>query len=217
MPLLPCSACGHAISRSALACPQCGHPQAPAAAAPDAAPNVAPPRADVAGEAPRACFRCGQQGAESTRYCSRCGLMFGSAATNSVPGVSFALPTPTGDADSILERIAEYERISAILWLVLGIIQVVSVVAIIAGIWNIIAAISRFKLPAMIRARDPAVPAAYEGVAQLIVLGVLNLFLGGAIGVLFVVFDFYVRSLVLQHRHLFEVATPAQPPPLPDA
>jgi hypothetical protein len=58
----------------------------------------------------------------------------------------------------------------------------------------------------MILARDARVPAAYEGVAQLIIIGILNLLLGGVIGVLFVVFDFIIRDMVLGNRHLFDQA-----------
>jgi len=99
--------------------------------------------------------------------------------------------------EQTLRRIADYERISGILWLILGIVQVLMIVTIIVGIWNIYAATTRMKLQPLILARDSRVPAAYEGVGQLIVIGVLNLLLGGIIGVVFVVFDFIIRDMVL--------------------
>jgi hypothetical protein len=48
----------------------------------------------------------------------------------------------------------------------------------IAGIWNIITSIMRWKLPDRIRQRDPAIPMIYQSIAQLVVLGVVNVLLG---------------------------------------
>ncbi|MCX7041799.1 MAG: hypothetical protein NT117_03755 [Gammaproteobacteria bacterium] len=104
----------------------------------------------------------------------------------------------------MLGRIADYERVSAILWMILGVLQVLFIVTIIAGVWNIFAAASRFRTSPLIRARDPGIPAAYEsGLVQLVILGALNFFLGAGIGVAFVIFDFFIRDLVLKNQHLF--------------
>lgn len=117
-------------------------------------------------------------------------------------------PMPTGASDDhIIRRLADYEKISAWLWMILGIVQVLSLVAAIAGVWNIIAAYSRFQVVPRIKARDPAIPADYEGLGGIILIGVVNLFVGGAIGVIFAVFDLYVRDQVLNNRHLFNVTS----------
>lgn len=125
------------------------------------------------------------------------------------PG-AFVGVAPAVSDEVLLARIADYERISAILWLILGIIQVLMIITIIAGIWNIYAATTRFAMSPRIRARDPGVPAAYEGnLVQLVILGALNFFLGAGFGVLFVIFDFYIRDTVLKNRRLFDsVAAP---------
>lgn len=106
--------------------------------------------------------------------------------------------------DTTIRRIADYERVSGILWIVLGVLQCISLVGIVAGIWNIVAGISRVRSTSAILARDPGVPAMFEGIAGLIVIGIVNLLLGGAIGVIFIVFDFVIRDMVLNNRHLFE-------------
>lgn len=226
MALIACVECGHAVGRSAPTCPQCGCPDpatAPTilAAAPHAAKaaasdiDCAPP---VQGTASAYCTHCGKARPTLAKFCPACGHAAqstspGSAATEFAPAL---LRAPDGMADArMLDRIASYERTSAIVWLVFGILQIVSVVAVIAGIWNILAAVSRFKLSPMIRARDPQIPGIYEGIGQLIVIGVINLLVGGVIGVVFVGFDFYVRSLVLENRHLFaNSASPAVAQPL---
>ena len=111
--------------------------------------------------------------------------------------------TPKERADFI-RRMADYEKVSAILWLVLAVVQIVSVFAIIAGVWNIFASISRFGMEKKIRKADPSVPTEYEGLAQLIIIGLINLFFGAAIGVAFVAADFYIRDQILKNRHVFD-------------
>jgi hypothetical protein len=107
------------------------------------------------------------------------------------------------DGDLTIRRLADYERISGILWIVLAAIQILTVVGIIAGIWNILAGISRINVSKQITARDSKVPAIFESYTQLIVIGIINLLLGGIIGVAFVAFDFYIRDVVLRNARLF--------------
>lgn len=154
------------------------------------------------------CSRCGKPSSPGGSFCSGCGSAIESARSEDrvypAVGAAAIMAVPRPDADEhLLQRIADYERISGILWMILGILQVLMVVTIIVGIWNIFAASSRMKLRPMIMARDARIPAAYEDVTQLVIIGVLNLFLGGVIGVLFVVFDFIIRDMVLSNRRIF--------------
>jgi hypothetical protein len=118
----------------------------------------------------------------------------------------FAAGTATNDAESTIRRIADYERVSGILWIVIGVFQCLTLVGLIAGIWNIVAGISRIRIVPIILQRGSGVPSAFEGIGQLIVIGIINLMLGGLIGVLFVIFDFVIRDMVLRNRHIFEQA-----------
>lgn len=158
---------------------------------------------------------CGHPCDARDQYCATCGRHLPQHAPQA------SVPRAAAISDELmLARIADYERVSAILWLILGIVQVLLIVTIIAGVWNIFAATSRFKMSPLIRARDAGVPAAYEaGLVQLVILGALNFFLGAAVGVVFVIFDFYIRDLVLKHRHLFGhgewAAHPSGLPPTP--
>lgn len=155
------------------------------------------------------CPACGKPLSNGGKFCGSCGnavnAVLPEVGISQAHGVGIASTVPRFDAgEQTLRRIADYERISGILWLILGIVQVLMIVTIIVGIWNIVAAVSRLKLRPMILARDVQIPAIYEGVAQLIIIGILNLLLGGVIGVLFVVFDFIIRDMVLSNRHLFD-------------
>ena len=111
---------------------------------------------------------------------------------------------PIHDHQSLLiRRIADYEKISGIFWICLGSLQLLSIIGIIAGAWNIYAGITRIRAAKNILARDPGIPAAFENMNELIIIGVINFLLGGVIGIAFVAFDFYIRDLVLKNSALF--------------
>lgn len=117
------------------------------------------------------------------------------------------------DGELTIRRLGDYERISGILWIVLGAFQILTIIGIIAGIWNIFAGISRMKVSKRIKARENAVPGIFEDYTQLVVIGIINLLVGGVVGVVFVAFDFYIRDVVLKNARLF-TAEPIQQPAL---
>jgi hypothetical protein len=107
----------------------------------------------------------------------------------------------------LANQIANYELASAGLWLVLGLIQLASAVVLkftaIAGIWNIFAAYTRFRSSFAIRRRDPGIPEAFKPIWPLVAIGGVNLVVGGAIGVVFVLLDLYVRGQILENAEIF--------------
>jgi hypothetical protein len=109
--------------------------------------------------------------------------------------------------EQTIRRIADYERISGVLWLIIGIIQIATIIGAIAGIWNVIAATTRFRRSKQVRARYPGIPKSFEPIVGLVIVGVVNLLFGGVIGVIFVGFDFYIREKVLSNAHLFQKQT----------
>ena len=119
-----------------------------------------------------------------------------------------AWPSPPafGDeapADPLARGIATYERVSGALWILLGIVQLFSVVLIVAGVWNIVAGISRLAGAGRIERREARVPSMFQGVGGLVLIALVNLFFGAVLGVLLVAVDFYVRQRVLDNRHIF--------------
>lgn len=105
--------------------------------------------------------------------------------------------------NAIINKIADCQKISNILWLIISIIQILSIICIIAGIWNLVAVICSWKTPKKILHMDKDIPSYYEGVAGLIIAAIVNFLLGGLIGVILIGFDFYIRHLVLANKHLF--------------
>ena len=107
------------------------------------------------------------------------------------------------EGHDIARSIADYERLSGVLWIGLGALQIIAVVTAIAGAWNIWAGISRLSMSKRVRAREVAVPQAYEGLTQLVVIGLVNLIVGGVIGLVFVGLDLFIRERVLTNRWVF--------------
>src|SRR5215212_3183884 len=105
----------------------------------------------------------------------------------------------------LIRRIHDYERLSGILWIALGVLQILSICVLfifgiptmLVGIWNILAGISKLKIAPRILAREITVPAQFDSMNSLIVIGICNLVFGGVIGIIFVILDFYVRDQIL--------------------
>ena len=120
----------------------------------------------------------------------------------------------------ILDTIRKLELASGIVWSIIAGIQLlvallclivpfltfsVEMIALLAaGIWNILAALSRFNRAKQVQARKASVLASYESVTQLVIIAIVNLVLGAVIGALWVIIDFIIRDKVLRNRHLFD-------------
>ncbi len=119
-----------------------------------------------------------------------------------------------------IDSIKNLEMVSAIVWSIIAGIQMLIAIMLllipiygpsfeafsilIAGVWNIFAAISRFGLVKAIRGRRSSVVTAYQGVTQLIIIGIINLVLGAVIGALWVIIDFIIRDKVLKNKTIFD-------------
>lgn len=108
------------------------------------------------------------------------------------------------NADEIAKRIADKERKSRTIWLVIGIIQIVTVIFIIVGIWNVYAASTHRKAALNIEARKAFIPMAYKrSLARYIFFIMLNMVLGGFIGVIGCFYDLHIRSAILKNAEIF--------------
>ncbi len=110
----------------------------------------------------------------------------------------------TTDKQYQANRLAGYVRLSAILWLVISILQIISIYLIIAGIWNLFCAITSFSYEKKILNRDADVPERYEGLSGYIIIGLINVFLGGTIGCFLLIYDLWIRSEILSCRDIFD-------------
>ncbi len=121
--------------------------------------------------------------------------------------------TPWQGSQDTIDSIKNMEMVSAIVWGLIAGMQILvaigmqnceSIFLFVTGVWNVFAALSRFKMVKMIEKRLGSVVKSYESVSQLVVIGIVNLLIGGFIGALWVIFDFIIRDKVLKNRHLFD-------------
>jgi uncharacterized membrane protein len=166
----------------------------------------ASPQAIPSPTTPPAGWYADPQGGSGQRYWDGQAWQFEAAGQWSTQGSlapAYGYQFPDAAADSTAKGIATYERLSGVAWIVLGIFQILSVVLLIAGVWNIFAGITRLSAAPRIERREASVPLMFQGVAGLVVIGLVNLVFGAVIGIVMVAVDLYVRQRVLDNRHIF--------------
>jgi hypothetical protein len=72
------------------------------------------------------------------------------------------------------------------------------------------AGICRIKTKKFIRTRDSSIPARFRPITGLVIIGVINVLLGGIIGIVLIGFDIFIREKIIENSHLF-VATDTPP------
>jgi len=107
------------------------------------------------------------------------------------------------EAAEFIRKLSEYELISCCVWIGIAAIQICTCYGAIAGVWNIFVGISRYQMIDRVKARDARIPSEHEGLGMLITIALVNLILGGVIGIVLVAFDYYVRNQILENRHVF--------------
>ena len=109
---------------------------------------------------------------------------------------------------TVTKTLSDREKISAIVWLIIGICQCLSFVCIVSGAWNIYASISRFKQAKLVLNPWRGIVNSYDSWISNIIIGiVINVLFGGMIGVAGSIYDLIaVRGYVLSNRQVFEQA-----------
>lgn len=111
---------------------------------------------------------------------------------------------PSGD-NAVAAKVRKCEVALSIAWLVIGAIQCFTLYAAAAGVWNIVNAIVAMRNAKNITAHNPGVVPYFESrKTWLIVLAVVNLILGGVVGIVLVLFEWHLRDFVLRNRGSFE-------------
>lgn len=109
---------------------------------------------------------------------------------------------------SVTKTLSEREKVSAIVWLVIGVLQCLTLACIIAGAWNIYASIRRLKHSQAVLRPWRGIVRSYDNWLPGIIKGfVINLLLGGGFGILGCLYDlFLVRGYVLSNKDVFAEA-----------
>ena len=112
---------------------------------------------------------------------------------------------PVSGPAAVALKAKRCEVVSGVAWLLVGVVQLLMVYTAAAGVWNVINAFVALRNCKNITPGNPHVVPYFEGrKVWLIVMAVVNLILGGVVGVLLVLFDWHVRDFVLRNRSAFE-------------
>jgi len=104
-----------------------------------------------------------------------------------------------------LDKIAGLESTTAIVWLILGILQVLSLAFLLVGVWNIYWSTKSFKRATDIKNGQAWIPNTVDKELGIIILFIaINFIFGAVIGVIAPFLDLYIRDTILKKRYLFE-------------
>lgn len=112
------------------------------------------------------------------------------------------------DRNTVLKNISDKEKVGGIIWIVVATIQLLigltyNWITMFVGIWNLVFGIIRITNAGKMEQRANGIVEAYEKtLASIIIFLVLNIFVGGIIGVVGAIYDLVVRSYVLNNRNV---------------
>lgn len=102
------------------------------------------------------------------------------------------------------KKLSKYERTSGVIWLIIGIIQCISIIGIICGIWNIVISTQRLKYSKELELMPRGIYYDFDKqLTFLVIILVINIVLGAVIGVVGAVFDLIVRNYVMNNPKIF--------------
>ena len=108
----------------------------------------------------------------------------------------------------VSQTLSQREMISGIIWIVIGALQCVSIIGCICGAYNIYAGIMTLKRSKQVLRPWPGIVNYYEGwLTSIIIAIVVNLIIGGGIGVIGALYDlFAIRGYVLENKAVYQQA-----------
>lgn len=115
------------------------------------------------------------------------------------------------DKSNVLKNISKKEMTGAIIWIVLAVIQILLGIAfidyywvtLIIGIWNLINGITRITRAGKVEESQNTIVEEYErSLTGLIIFLIVNIFIGGLIGVIGVIYDMVTRNYVLNNKDI---------------
>ena len=153
------------------------------------------------------CGKCGNQIPDGVKFCNKCGASTSPGAApnpNAAPNPGAAYTGNAPAAEDLLTKLSERVKISAVIWLVIGILQILSGVFILVGAWNIYVAIKNMQYSKNILTNPVGIVAGQESMTFHIIGLVINLVFGAIIGVGGSLYDlFCVRALVMDNKNAF--------------
>ena len=148
------------------------------------------------------CTHCGKELLDEAVICMGCGC--------AVEGYNAQMFTgQTANADVLLNTLSERLNINGIIWLVIGILQIIGGIFInwfllIVGLLNIISSIQDMQYSKTLLENPTGIVAKFEPITGPIITLVYNLIIGGVIGVVGSIYYFVaIRNFVMENKQFF--------------
>lgn len=139
------------------------------------------------------CSKCGKEVSEEAVICTGCGCLMDNKISQAKPN------------NRLLTQLSEKVRTNAIIWIVIGALQIVSGIFFIVGIINIISAVNDMNYSKTVLDDPTNIVEKFEPLTFPIISLVYNLIFGGVIGIAGSIYYFVsIRSFVLENRAEFE-------------
>ncbi len=148
------------------------------------------------------CTHCGKELFDEAVICVGCGCPVGNAQSQSQQPKSV-------NGDALINTLAQRVQTNAIIWLVIGIIQVLAGIyaswfVIIVGVLNIISSVRDMNYCKTLDRNSTGIVAKFEPLAGPIITLIYNLVIGGVIGVVGSIYYFFgIRNFVMENKQFF--------------
>ena len=142
------------------------------------------------------CTHCGKELFDEAVICPGCGCSTGTA-----------VPQTTGT--DLIRKLAEKVKTNAIIWLVIGILQILAGVfggwfILIVGVLNVISSVQDMNYSKQLPENPTGIVQKFEPIIGPVITLVYNLIFGGIIGVIGSIYYFVgIRSFVMENKAAF--------------
>ena len=120
-------------------------------------------------------------------------------------GNFFNTAVATEQDDQKLQQLSQKVHTNAVIWLVIGVLQVLSVACALIGIINILSAVNDMKYSKAVLNNPNGIVKRFEPLGGPIFTLAYNLILGGVIGVIGSIYYFVaIRGFVMENKAYFE-------------
>ncbi|MBR1811734.1 MAG: zinc-ribbon domain-containing protein [Clostridia bacterium] len=142
------------------------------------------------------CPNCGETLESGLSFCTKCG-----AAVDPMGAQS----QPSKQDLAVLQELSRRIEFESKLWVIIGVLQCISLVGIIAGTYNFITASKNKKYADDILKRPVGIYNAFDSLNSWIITLLLNVFLGSIVGIIGSVYNYMsVRDYVKKNKDAFD-------------
>ena len=154
------------------------------------------------------CTKCGKQIHDEAVICVGCGSPVEDTYTKSFLDNS---PNQEVNSNNLVNTLSARYNTYGIIWIVIAIIQIISIACLPVGLWNLYAAYTNIKYGKAIRENPTNIVAAHTPIFGAVICLVINLIFGGVIGVAGSIYYFIaIRGFVMENQAVFNAMGASQ-------